>query len=182
MYCSILLQHFYQVFNPVLLVYWSRQWTSNPRVVGSNPPRGKHEFLFFVFFWTKIGIFYALMHKERHKCSLFYFLKIYNNCPFSFSSKMKFSISQLDIVEMKNYSPLQLEPTFGGFPYKMPYFRVVETYLNVVQNPPFFSQMFVWMWEASQWVLSSKVSVDLQLQVFNFESTKKCSFSKENSK
>ena len=41
------------------------------------------------------------------------------------------------------YSLLQLEPTFGGFPYKMPYFRVVETYLNVVQNPPFFSQMLV---------------------------------------
>ena len=105
MYCSILLHHFYQVFNPVLLVYWSRQWTSNPKVVGSNPPWGKHEFSFFIFcvFWTKIGIFYALMHKERHKRSLFYFLKIYNNCSFSFSSKMKFSISQLDVVEMNNW-------------------------------------------------------------------------------
>ena len=49
MYCSIFLNHFYQVFNPVLLVYWSRQWTSNPRVVGSNPPWGKHEFSFFIF-------------------------------------------------------------------------------------------------------------------------------------
>ena len=60
-------------------------------------------FLIFYVFLTKTVIFYALMHKERHKCSLFYFLKIYNNCSFSFSSKMKFSISQLDVVEMKNW-------------------------------------------------------------------------------
>ena len=75
-------------------------------------------FLFFVFFWTKIGIFYALMHKERHKCSLFYFLKIYNNCSFSFSSKMKFSISQLDVVEMKNWKhvPNGCEKTITELP------------------------------------------------------------------
>ena len=32
--------------------------------------------------------------------TVFHFLKTYNNCSFSFKSKMKFSISQLDVIEM----------------------------------------------------------------------------------
>ena len=38
------------------------------------------------------------------------------------------------------------------------------------------------MWEASQLILVPKLSVVLELQAFNFESTKKVSFSKEKQK
>ena len=80
------------------------------------------------------------------------------------------------------YSLLQLEPTFGGFPYKMPYFRGVENHLNVMQNPPKLFQLLALMWEASEWVLVPKFLVVLDLQALNLESTKKVSFSKENQK
>ena len=101
LFCSIFFIKFLSQF------FWSTGQGSELQILRSwvQTPLGENmnfHFLFFVFFWTKIGIFYALMHKERHKCSLFYFLKIYNNCSFSFSSKMKFSISQLDVIEMKN--------------------------------------------------------------------------------
>ena len=75
-----------------------RSWVQTP--LGENM---NFYFLIFYVFLTKIVIFYALMHNEIHKWSLFYFMKIYNNCSFSFSSKMKFSVSQLDVVEMKNW-------------------------------------------------------------------------------
>ena len=103
--CIIVLSDFSQFFNLGFLAQWYsvglqilRSWAQTP--LGENL---NYHFHFLCFFWTKIGIFYALMHKERHKRSLFYFLKIYNNCSFSFSSKMKFPISQLDVVEMNNW-------------------------------------------------------------------------------
>ena len=73
--------------------------------MGSNPPRGKIilKKYFLWFFLTKISIFYIVIHKKRHKWSLFNYLKVYNNCSFSFSSKMTFSISERDVVEMKNW-------------------------------------------------------------------------------
>ena len=75
---------------------------------------------------------------------------------------------------------MQLEPTFLGFPYKMPLGDMVENHLKVMLNPLIFSQMLVLMWEAYQWVLVPKFSVVFELQAFKFESTKKVSFSKEN--
>ena len=41
------------------------------------------------------------------------------------------------------YSPLQLELTFWGFPYKMPLGARVENYLKVMLNPPIFPQLLV---------------------------------------
>ena len=59
---------------------------------------------------------------------------------------------------------------------------MVENHLKVMLNPPIFSQMLVLMWEAYQWVLVPKFSVAVQLQAFQFKSTKNFSFSekKEN--
>ena len=74
------------------------------------------------------------------------------------------------------YSPLQLEPTFWGFPYKMTQGAKVENHLKVMLNPPIFSQMLVLMWEADQWVLVPKFSMVFELQAFKFESTKKSQF------
>ena len=48
------------------------------------------------------------------------------------------------------YSPLQLEPTFWGFPYKMTQGAKVENHLKVMLNPTIFSQMLVSMWKADQ--------------------------------
>ena len=77
------------------------------------------------------------------------------------------------------YSPLQLEPTFWGFPYKMTQGAKVENHLKVMLNPPIFSQMLVLLREADQRVLVPKFSMVFELQVFKFESTKKISFSNE---
>ena len=74
------------------------------------------------------------------------------------------------------YSPLQLEPTFWGFPYKMTQGAMVENHLKFMLNPPIFSQMLVLMWEAYQWVLVPKFSMVFELQAFKFESTKKSQF------
>ena len=98
LFCSIILIKF----------FWSSGQGSELQIQRSwvQTPLGKTWFFFlsiFCVFWTKIGIFYTLMNKKRHKWSLFYFLKIYDNCSFSFSSKMKFSVSQLDVIEMKNW-------------------------------------------------------------------------------
>ena len=102
LFCSIIFIKFLSQF------FWSSGQGSELQILWSwvQTPRGKtwiYFFFIFCVFWTKIGIFCTLMHKERHKWNLFYFLKIYNNCSFSFSSKMKFSISQLDVIEMKNW-------------------------------------------------------------------------------
>ena len=102
LFCSIISIKFLSQF------FWSSGQGSELQILRSwvQTPLGKtwiYFFFIFCVFWTKIGIFYTLMHKERHKWSLFYFLKIYNNCSFSFSSKMKFSISQLDVIEIKNW-------------------------------------------------------------------------------
>ena len=43
------------------------------------------------------------------------------------------------------YSPLQLEPTFLGFPYKMPLGARVKTYLKVMVNPPLLFQLLALM-------------------------------------
>ena len=82
------------------LVVKTVNFKSNVR--GFNPPRGNFFLKIFVF-CTKITIFYVLIHRKRYKWTLFYFLKVYNNCSFSFSSKMTFSISQLDVTDFKNW-------------------------------------------------------------------------------
>ena len=74
------------------------------------------------------------------------------------------------------YSPLQLEPTFWGFQYKMIQGAKVENHLKVMLNPSIFPQMLVLMWEADQWVLVPKFSMVFELQAFKFESTKKSQF------
>ena len=49
-----------------------------------------------------------------------------------------------------NYSPLQLEPTFWGFPYKMAQGAKVENHLKVMLNLPiFFSNACINMWGLS---------------------------------
>ena len=102
LFCSIIFIKFLSQF------FWSSGQGSELQILWSwvQTPRGKtwiYFFFIFCVFWTKIGIFCTLMHKERHKWNLFYFLKIYNNCSFSFSSKMTFSVSQLDVTNFKNW-------------------------------------------------------------------------------
>ena len=77
-------------------------------VCGFNPPRGNFFLKIFVF-CTKVTIFYILIHRKRYKWTLFYFLKLYSNCSFSFGSKMTFAISYLDLVEMNRWDIL-LDP------------------------------------------------------------------------
>ena len=92
---------------------------------------------------TNIGIFHTLIHKKRHKWSLFYYLKVYNDCSFSFNSKMTFSVSQLDVVEMKNWE------------------HVLNAHEKVVTEMPsdvlehFFSGLFLWKFD----VLHSKFTL-----------------------
>ena len=59
--------------------------------------------------------------------------------------------SRSEIAKEMNisYSPLQLEPTFWGFPYKMPLGARVKTYLKVMINPPILFQLLAVMWKAS---------------------------------
>ena len=110
--------------------------------MGSIPPWGKTFFenFFWCFFLTNICIFHILIHKKRYKWSVFYFLKVYNDCSFSFDSKMKFSVSQLDVVEMKNWE------------------HVLNAHEKVVTEMPsdvlehFFSGLFLWKFD----VLHSK--------------------------
>ena len=75
-------------------------------VRGFKPPSGKNvilKFFFWFVFWTKIGLFFIVIHKKRHKWSLFYYLKVHYNCSFSFSLQMTFSISQQDVANFKNW-------------------------------------------------------------------------------
>ena len=88
--------------------FWSSGQDSELQIQSSwvQSPLGKKNYFenyFLCVFCTKISIFYILIHKKRYKWSLFNFLKVYNNCSFSFSSKMTFSVSQLDVAEMKNW-------------------------------------------------------------------------------
>ena len=113
--------------------------------MGSIPPWGKNFFenFFFVFFLTNIGIFHILIHKKRYKWSVFYFLKVYNDCSFSFDSKMTFSVSQLDVDELKNWE------------------HVLNAHEKVVTEMPsdvlehFFSGLFLWKFD----VLHSKFTL-----------------------
>ena len=88
--------------------FWSSGQDSELQIQGSwvQTPLGEKLFwknFFLCFFLTKNSIFYIVIHKKRHEWSLFYYLKVYNDCSFSFNSKMTFSVSQLDVVEMKNW-------------------------------------------------------------------------------
>ena len=102
LFCSIISIKFLSQF------FWSSGQGSELQILRSwvQTPLGENMNFYFLIFYvslTKTVILYALIHKERHKWSLFYFMKIYSNCSFSFSSKMKFSVSQLDITKMKNW-------------------------------------------------------------------------------
>ena len=88
--------------------FWSSGQDSELQIQSSwvQSPLGKKNYFenyFLCVFCTKISIFYILIHKKRHKWSLFYFLKVYINCSFNFSSKMTFSVSQLDVTNFKNW-------------------------------------------------------------------------------
>ena len=74
-----LFHHFYQYLESDLLVYWWRQWTSKPRVVGSNPPRGKMWFwksFFALFLDKKWYILYCNTLKKTEWKSLLLFKSI----------------------------------------------------------------------------------------------------------
>ena len=74
-----LFHHFYQYLESDLLVYWWRQWTSKPRVVGSNPPRGKMWFwksFFALFLDKKWYILYCNTLKKTEWKSLLLFKNI----------------------------------------------------------------------------------------------------------
>ena len=92
---------------------------------------------------TNIGIFHTLIHKKRHKWSLFYYLKVYNDCSFSFNSKMTFSVSQLDVVEMKNW-----ENVLNAHEK-----AITEMPSDVLEH--FFSGLFLWKFD----VLHSKFTL-----------------------
>ena len=102
LFCSIIFINILSQF------FWSSGQGSELQIWGSwvQTPLGEKLFwkkFFLLFFLTKNSIFYIVIHKKRHKWSLFYYLKVYNNCSFSFSSKMTFSIFEQDVVEMKNW-------------------------------------------------------------------------------
>ena len=109
-------------------------WTCNMKVPSSNPVGTFLKFFFvFFFFLTNIGILHTLIHKKRHKWSLFYYLKVYNDCSFSFNSKMTFSVSQLDVVEMKNW-----ENVLNAHEK-----AITEMLSDVLEH--FFSGLLLWM-------------------------------------
>ena len=88
-------------------------------------------------------------------------------------------LNKIKHIYRVTYSPLQLEPTFWEFPYKMTQGAKVENHLKFMLNPSIFSQMLVLMWEADHWVLGPQFSLVFEVQAFKFESTQKVSFSKE---
>ena len=97
--CSIIF------INILSQLFWSSGQDSELQIQRSwvQSPPGENFFLKIFVFCTKITIFYVLIHRKRYKWILFYLLKVYNNCSFSFSSKMTFSISQLDVTDFKNW-------------------------------------------------------------------------------
>ena len=117
------------------------------KVRGFNPPQGKNFFwkFFFVCFLYKISIFYILTHRKRYKWTLFYFLKVYNNCSFSFSSKMTFSISQLDVTNFKNWD--MPKKRFSEYISEMP--------TNILVH--FFSRVFLQKFNSLVWRLGFKL-------------------------
>ena len=97
--CSIIF------INILSQLFWSSGQDSELQIQRSwvQSPPGENFFLKIFVFCTKITIFYILIHRKRYKWTLFYFSKVYNNYSFSFNSKMTFSVSQLDVVELKNW-------------------------------------------------------------------------------
>ena len=126
--------------------------------MGSIPPLGEKVFLKKIFMWfflTNIGIFHILIHKKRHKWSLFYFLKVYNDCSFSFNSKMTFSVSLLDVVEMKNWE----------YVLNAQEKAITEMPTDVLEH--FFSGLFLWMFDVIYSKFTLKITF-LSRMSFNF--------------
>ena len=102
LFCSIIFINILSQF------FWSSGQGSELQIRGSwvQTPLGEKcnfEIFFCFIFLTKLRLFYIVIHKKRHKWSIFYYLKVHNNCSFSFSSKMTFSVSQLDVTNFKNW-------------------------------------------------------------------------------
>ena len=139
--CSIIF------INILSQLFWSSGQDSELQIQRSwvQSPPGKIFFWKFLFFSTRITIFYVLIHRKRYKWTLFYFLKVYNNCSFSFSSKMTFSISQLDVTDFKNWD--MPKKRFSEYISEMP--------TNILEH--FFSRVFLQKFNSLVWRLGFKL-------------------------
>ena len=129
-------------------------WTCNLKVPSSNPV-GIFLKFFLWFFMTNIGIFHTLIHRKRHKWSLLYYSKVCNDCSFSFNSKMTFSVSLLDVVEMKNWEYVLNAQEKG----------ITEMPTDVLEH--FFSGLFLWMFDVIYSTFTLKITF-LSRMSFNF--------------